>query len=505
MNPALPRRSFLKTAATAGTLAGLGDLGFLSLLPRVSAADAKLDPRIVRFTPELEPLVRLLEDTPRERLLEEVGARVKRGTPYRDVLAALLLAGVRNIQPRPVGFKFHAVLVVHSAHLASQNSPKSDRWLPIFWALDQFKSSQARDVREGDWTLSAVEEGAVPTAGKARAAFVAALESWDVAAADVATAGFVRTAKPQDVFELLCRYGARDFRDLGHKAIYVANSWRTLQTIGWQHAEPVLRSLAYAIQFHEGANPAKRDASADRAGRRHQELLKEISPGWLAGKSNVDATRILLRTFREGSWEAAGDSVVDWLNRGVAPQSIWDAIFQGAGELLMRRPGIATLHAVTTTNALHYAFRTATQDETRRYLLLQAAAFVPLFRATAGLTATSGIAIDELEPVEPTSRDAAAVEEIFADVSRDKLLAAKKTLGWLGRSGAAKPFIDAAQRMIYLKGTDSHDYKFSSAALEDYSQVSPSMRDRFLAASVFWLKGSGTPDSALVARTRAAL
>jgi hypothetical protein len=34
------------------------------------------------------------------------------------VLAALLLAGVRNIQPRPVGFKFHAVLVVNSAHLA---------------------------------------------------------------------------------------------------------------------------------------------------------------------------------------------------------------------------------------------------------------------------------------------------------------------------------------------------------------------------------------------------
>jgi hypothetical protein len=505
MNPALPRRSFLKTAATASALAGLGDLGFVSLLPRVSAADAKLDPKSVRFTPEIEPLVRLLEDSPRERLLEEVGARVKHGTPYRDVLAALLLAGVRNIQPRPVGFKFHAVLVVNSAHLASQNSPESDRWLPIFWALDQFKSSQARDVREGDWTLSAVDESAVPAADKARAAFVAALESWDVAAVDVATAGLVRTAKPQEVFELFCRYGARDFRDLGHKAIYVANSWRTLQAIGWQHAEPVLRSLAYALQFHEGDNPARRDASADRAGRRHQELVKDISPGWLEGKLNADATRVLLRTLREESWESAGESVVEWLKRGSAPQSIWDAIFQGAGELLMRRPGIATLHAVTTTNALHHAFRTATHDETRRFLLLQAAAFIPLFRATAGLTASSERAIDELEPVEPSSRDTDAVAEIFADVSRDKLLAAKKTFGWLTRSGSAKPFIDAAQRMIYLKGTDSHDYKFSSAALEDYAQISPSMRDRFLAASVFWLKGSGAPDSALVARTRAAI
>ena len=150
MNPALPRRSFLRSAATAGALAGLGDLGFLAGLPRLSAAETKPDPRAVQFTPEIEPLVRLLEDTPRERLLEEVGARIKRGTTYREVLAALLLAGVRNIQPRPVGFKFHAVLVVNSAHLASQNSPEADRWLPIFWALDQFKVSQARDVREGD-------------------------------------------------------------------------------------------------------------------------------------------------------------------------------------------------------------------------------------------------------------------------------------------------------------------------------------------------------------------
>jgi hypothetical protein len=196
---------------------------------------------------------------------------------------------------------------------------------------------------------------------------------------------------------------------------------------------------------------------------------------------------------------------VEWLNRGVAPQSLWDAIFEGAGELLMRRPGIATLHAVTTTNALHYAYQNVTDDATQRYLLLQAAAFIPSFRATAGLNPGRGIAIDELEPITPASAGAAAVEEIFVDVSRDKLLAARKTLGWLKRAGGAKPLIEAAQRMIYLKGTDSHDYKFSSAALEDYRHLSPQWRDHFLAASVFWLKGSGAPDNALVARTRAAL
>src|SRR5262245_10896914 len=151
MNRMHSRRSFLRSAADAGLVLGSAELGFLSGLPVVSGAETRLEPGIVQLRPEIEPLVRLLENTSREQLLEEVAMRIKQGTTYREVLAALLLAGVRNIQPRPVGFKFHAVLVVNSAHLASQNSPDSDRWLPIFWALDQFKVSQARDVREGDW------------------------------------------------------------------------------------------------------------------------------------------------------------------------------------------------------------------------------------------------------------------------------------------------------------------------------------------------------------------
>src|SRR5258705_13712867 len=160
------RRSFLKISGAAG-LAWVGDLAFLSKLRPVSAAEAKLPSKLVQLQPEIEPLVKLLEDSPREKVLEEVAARIRKGLSYQQLLAALLLAGVRNIQPRPVGFKFHAVLVVNSAHLASLSSPDGDRWLPIFWAIDQFKSSQAADVREGDWTLGPVDEAAVPPSHRA--------------------------------------------------------------------------------------------------------------------------------------------------------------------------------------------------------------------------------------------------------------------------------------------------------------------------------------------------
>ncbi len=384
MNPLINRRRFLRTTATVGALSGLGEIGFLSQLRPVSAGEANLNPDVVRFNPEIEPLVRFLEDTPRERLLEEVGAKLKHGLSYRELLAALLLAGVRNIQPRPVGFKFHAVLVVNSAHLASLSSPESERWLPIFWALDHFKSSQAQDVKEGDWTMRPVDELKVPTAEKAKQTFADALENWEEAAADAAVSGLVRSAGAQEIFELFCRYGSRDFRELGHKAIFVANSWRTLQSIGWHHAEPVLRSLAYALLDRAGdANPAKNDLPADRPGRRNLELRKKIRADWLAGKASTEATAELLQTSRQGSAQDTSEKTVELLNRGVAPQSIWDALFDGAGELLMREPGIRSLHAVTCTNALHFEWQHCGSEETRKLLLLQSAAFLPLFR---GLT-----------------------------------------------------------------------------------------------------------------------
>jgi hypothetical protein len=499
----MPRRSFLKAAAGTGAAVGFSQFGFLSCLPQVSAAEAKLDTGLVRFSPEIEPLVRLLEDTPRERLLEEVGTRIKHGTTYREVLSALLLAGVRNIQPRPVGFKFHAVLVVNSAHLASQNSPDQDRWLPIFWALDQFKSSQARNKEEGNWTMSALDESAVPSADRARKDFIEAMDQWDEAKTDVASAALARTAGAQEVFDLFCRYGARDFRDIGHKAIYVANSWRTLQNIGWQHAEPVLRSLAYALLEHEDANPASRDGEPDRPGRKNLERLHEIRPTWQAGAPSADGTNEMLAALRSGTPDETSAKVVELLNRGIAAQSLWDALFLAATEMLMRKPGILSLHACTSTNALHFSHTQTFNDETRRFLLLQNAAFLPMFRDRAG--AREGAAIDQIAPLAGKSESVPALDEIFADVSSDPSVAARKTLGYLAATHEPKPFIDAAQRLIYLKGTDSHDYKFSSAVLEDYFNISPAFRERFLAASVFWLKGSGEPDSPLVARTRAAI
>ncbi|MBX9622176.1 MAG: hypothetical protein K2X82_00010 [Gemmataceae bacterium] len=499
MSTSPDRRSFLAASAAGASLP------FLNALPAVAADDAKLGPGVVRLDPEIEPLVRLLEETPRDKVLEEVGHRVKNGLPYRDLLAALFLAGIRNVQPRPtVGFKFHAVLVVHSAHLSALSGPDRERWLPLFWAVDNFKGSQAQTQKESGWRMKPADELKLPPARRAPDEFAAAMETWDEERADAAAAALARSAPTHELFDLFARYGCRDFRDIGHKAIYVANAFRCLEVIGRRHAEPVLRSLAYALLQHEGENPAKRDAAPDRPGRRNADLVKNaLAGGWWGGKPSPAATNDVLTACRSAIDADLSVLTLALLQRGVSPRSVWDGLFAAGGELLMRQPGIVALHSLTTLNALHYAYQTVGDDDLRKLLLLQAAAFVPLFRDA--LDSRGKVSDDRIDRLAAADEKPGA-DAVFDALSRDKGAAARLALAHLqGNPAGATELIDAGRRLVFLKGTDSHDYKFSAAVMEDYSHLSPEWRDRFLAASLYWLKGSAGPDSPLVARTRAAL
>lgn len=499
MSTSPDRRAFIQSSAA------LGGLPFLADLPPVQARDATPVPNLVALQPDIEPLVRLIEDTDRSKLLEEIGARVKKGAvAYREVLAGLLLAGVRNVQPRPnVGFKFHAVLVVNSAHQAAMAAPERERWLPLFWALDNFKSAQATNLKESGWRMKPAAEGKIPSPEKARAAFTTAMDAWDEEAADSAVAGLARTATAGELFDLFARYGSRDFRDIGHKIIYVANAFRSLEVIGWQHAEPVLRSLTFALLRHDGKNPAKEDLEPDRPGRANAERVRKFAARERIGKPYLLTG--VLKALRSASADEMAQDVTDRLADGESRQFVWDGLFLGAGELLMRQPGIVGLHTLTTLNALSYCARTTGDAGLRQLLLLQAASFLPMFRdAMTARGKLADIKIDELQPRDENGEFTAT--DVFAELSRDKSKAASTALSVLKASrGGAKELTDEGRRLIFLKGTDSHDYKFSSAVLEDAALISPAWRDRFLAASLFWMKGSAAPDSPLVKRARAAL
>ena len=150
--------------------------------------------------------------------------------------------------------------------------------------------------------MSAVEPSKLPAASKAESSLRDALDRWDEQAADVAVTSMVRNFGANRVYAVLAKYAARDFRSIGHKVIYLSNAFRTLQTIGWEYAEPVMRSLVYAMLNHNGQpNPSTSDLDADRPGRHNRELVKQLPELWLEGKTDDAATVDLVQTLHQCS------------------------------------------------------------------------------------------------------------------------------------------------------------------------------------------------------------
>ena len=60
------RREFNRLLAGAGLASGLGDWSGLLPLSPLDAQEQQVTPELVRLRPEIEPLVREIEQTPRE-------------------------------------------------------------------------------------------------------------------------------------------------------------------------------------------------------------------------------------------------------------------------------------------------------------------------------------------------------------------------------------------------------------------------------------------------------
>ncbi len=466
-------------------------------LPSLLASDVGLPLGAVQFRAEIEPLVRLLEETSRERVMRAVADAIRGGRSYRECLAALFLAAIRNIQPRPaVGFKFHSVLVVNSANLASLAAVDEERWLPLFWAIDYFKRTQEQDVNEGDWTMAAVDESRLPSADKADQQLRDAMENWDVEAADVAAASAARVLSAHQLFDLFAEFGSRDFRSIGHKAIYVAGAFRVLDVIGWEYAEPVMRSLSYALLNHTGdPNPAKADLAADREGRENRQRAKSLRTGWIDGRLDNSATQSLIASARSSSPSELCVQMVQLIGDGIGMASVYDGMFAAAAELVLRQPEIVPLHAMTTTNAMHYLFQHVHDDSLRRWLVLQNAAFIGHFRESAqsrGKLLPGNI--EEITAIPPGGE----ITDVFR---RDP---ASKVLGYLSDGGDAVVLMRRARELVFHKGNDAHDYKYSAALLEDYYARSPQWRDRILAAGSVLLPNENAKDTDLASRVHEA-
>src|SRR5262249_14002779 len=162
------------------------------------------------------------------------------------------------------------------------------------------------------------------------------------------------------------------------------------------------------------------------------------------------------------------------------------------------------LHANTSTNALHYAFRTCTAARTRFLALLRGVAWAAA-RTGSDLPDLRDLKIAELPAAPVPAKAEDALAEVFALLPsrtyRWDADAKKAVLGYGKREGADEAcrkvfvlvkerpeivplFMQTAHSWLCRKANaDAHEYKFLAAILEDAACVSPEWQPHLLAGS----------------------
>ncbi len=522
------RRQFIRGTSAAGVSLGLGEWAALLPISPANAEEAKVTPGLVRFGPDIEPIVRLIEDTPRARCSAMMIAQLRKGLPYRQFLAALYLANIRANEVT------HQMAVLHSTNQLTLDLPVQERLLPTFWAMDSFKFHQER--AKAAPSLKPLT-GSLPSAERAEDEFHAGMNNFDSERAERALVAVIRSQGANRVAELLWRYAARDWTFIGHFAIWVANTWRTLETVGWQYAEPSLRvvvvTLVGEVARKVGQDKTLKGQPYWTNRERVQKAVATIPANWAEAGSEPAFTRELLAAIREEKMEVACDLAVSRLVAGkVRAGAVWDAVHLAGGEMFMcAQKNSAPLHANTAANALHYVFEASSDAGNRLLILLQAVGWMCLYRSA--MTRRGWFReprqILDLEEGSIADTPEAAVEEILAHLSfgsGDNLAvdpfkgtygaefnsqpwrheAAGKAFAFARKFPGPQLLVRAAHRLLPLKvDWDPHRIKFPIAAWENWRWVSPEWQPHMLAAASYSFVGVDAPDTALTKQVREAV
>jgi hypothetical protein len=435
--------------------------------------------------------------------------QLKGGLPYRQLLAAMFLAGLRN---RMLGG--HHIALLHAANQLALEAPVAERLLPAFWALDSFKADIER--RRTPRVLKKLS-GDLPSAGKAEAELHAAMEALDGDRADRAIVAMARSQGASRVIEPVWRYGARDWVFIGHSSIWVANNWRTLQTVGDRHAEPVLRYLVRElIDNAQGEGKESYAANSERV----RMALGKLPTNWAGATDNAAFTKELFGLLREGKADDACRLAIAQLRDGkVRAGAVWDAVHLAAADLaLCTRPAVASsqrdtaaLHASTVSEALHFAFRSSGEPGHRLLLVLQAISWTGLFRDRVAARFGLGIlkakeSVLDITAADIADRPAAVADDVLAARSSNAYEAVRKAFAFAKRFPDSDALRRTAARLLPLKATaDPHDIKFPIAMFEKHDWVSAEWRPHMAAAAAVTYLGSDRPDSDLMKNVREAV
>jgi len=330
------RREFLVNVGRGMLTASVGtalatDLGLDS---KVFAEDTP-DTRLTFGS--MEPLVALMENTPADKLLPLVVAKLQAGTELRTIVAAAALANARAFGGQNYD-GYHTFMALAPSYQMAQELPEGRRALPVLKVLHR----NARFIHStGCHEHEALHEIKDETSPKQKAdssALREAMRQSDQAKAERTLATLTRGSLDEAYNRI--QECVRDDVDV-HRVVLSWRAWETLDLTGKDQALTLLRqSVRFCVDSERERNKRNQPEPGIRATLpklldQYRLLSKDL------GSRKADDAWIeqLCQAIYSGNRSQAADAVAAALAEGMAPADVGEAISLAANRLVLRDPG----------------------------------------------------------------------------------------------------------------------------------------------------------------------
>ncbi|HZT83544.1 MAG TPA: hypothetical protein VFA26_25160, partial [Gemmataceae bacterium] len=326
------RRQFLADVGRGALIAGVGS----ALAADLGLADARAAeaPAALNFG-KLEPLVCQMQETPPDKLLPRLVARLQEGGDLKELVAAAALANARAFGGEDyVGF--HTMMALAPAWHMARELPQARQPLPVLKVLYRNSNRIQECGGRKKEVLKPVEPGALPEGKSVGAALIEAARRKDMAGADRTFAALARQSIDDAFNELLV--AVEDAQEV-HRVVLPYRAWALLPIVGRENAEAMLRqSVHYCVRNESPGYSAQ-------FGEARAVLPRLIDQHKLAGRKPGNRTADdawvakLSETIFKGKPAEAAGAVAEALAEGFAPEAIGEAIALAANQLVLRDEG----------------------------------------------------------------------------------------------------------------------------------------------------------------------
>lgn len=486
------RREFLADVGKGMIAASLG-AGLATELG-LCPAFAGDEPKELTFG-ALEPLVDLIEDTPKTKLLPLLVEKLNTGTDLRTLTAAGAFANARTFGGENY-FGFHTFMALVPAYHMAGELPKEKAALPLLKVL--YRNAHYTESVGG--RKNEVLKPMTPAESGTAEAVHLAVNAGDREKAEKLLAAVTRT--PEDALNAAL-LGVEDNHDV-HTAVMPWRAYAMLDIVGKEHAVTLLRqSVRQCAKQCESMKDRKDQLAAQRKvvpGLLEKHKLPKETRGTRAGDDAWVAK--LCAAILAGGQEQAGEAVAMALAEGFNPEHIGEAISLAANQLLLRQvenmeakntygrrthgdsPGV---HASDATNAWRNMSRVSNPRNRAAGLILAA---MDVARSH-GFKQSGGAAWFEKEPFPHAEQmekvkatDAAALLKELDGAIRenDQMRAAALAQAYGQNKHAARPMFDLLLGFAVSEDGRLHAEKYYRTVSEEFATTRDAFKWRQLVA-----------------------